>query len=396
MAASEVKACLKVEAATGCVLGGMIGDALGTCFEGMNWTEIQSFCNSKGWDGDLVRDYVPCIHMGQLGYVGPPKPEHHEQARFGMYSDDSDTALALAVSLVGNKGLDGPLVARQYAAFFHDDTCPRRFRPGTAMAVCKDIGDGVDYRVTGGPPNFPFPGGSFANGGAMRIWPLGIAFKSAPQRDFCRAVEEAIRSSHVHPEAIDGAVAVAYAVAFAAKHHTGEAAGSFDPLVLLDEMLHSSSDDENDPNAYLVKTPIFKLRIRALRDELARVAADSPCTEEDVKFLRRLLESDPRPGSSFEFQIASCDMIPCVLWIACRYQNNPEHAVMRAIAIGGDTDTTACMVGAIMGALHGVSWIPKQWFDGLENGTRGRDWAVGIAEQLSKLELTEPMTWGGE
>merc|ERR1712176_1709598 len=78
---------------------------------------------------------------------------------------------------------------------------------------------GVGYRVTGRPPHFDFAGGSFANGGAMRIWPLGIAFRHAPALEMRRAVEESIRSSHVHEEAVDGAIAVAMAVSAAIEHH---------------------------------------------------------------------------------------------------------------------------------------------------------------------------------
>ena len=38
-----------------------------------------------------------------------------------------------------------------------------------------------------------------------------------------------------------------------------------------------------------------------------------------------------------------------------RYYRWPRRAIQEAIALGGDTDTTAAMVGAIVGALHGVS-----------------------------------------
>lgn len=53
---------------------------------------------------------------------------------------------------------------------------------------------GVDYRASGLPPHFPFPGGSFANGGAMRISPLAIAFRHAAPEVLRAACEEAIRS----------------------------------------------------------------------------------------------------------------------------------------------------------------------------------------------------------
>ena len=45
-----------------------------------------------------------------------------------------------------------------------------------------------------------FASGSFANGGAMRIAPIGVAFRSADSANFLQAVRNAIVSSHVHEE----------------------------------------------------------------------------------------------------------------------------------------------------------------------------------------------------
>jgi uncharacterized membrane protein len=53
---------------------------------------------------------------------------------------------------------------------------------------------GVDYQITGQPPYFPFAGGSFANGGAMRISPLAISFRNASSDVLRAACEEAIKS----------------------------------------------------------------------------------------------------------------------------------------------------------------------------------------------------------
>jgi hypothetical protein len=32
-----------------------------------------------------------------------------------------------------------------------------------------------------------------------------------------------------------------------------------------------------------------------------------------------------------------------------------------------------------MGAMHGTSWMPKHWYDNLENGDYGRDYCIRIA-----------------
>ncbi len=50
------------------------------------------------------------------------------------------------------------------------------------------------------------------------------------------------------------------------------------------------------------------------------------------------------------------------------YANEPELAIGAAAASGGDTDTVACIVGALVGARHGVAALPSRWINGLANG----------------------------
>ena len=42
-----------------------------------------------------------------------------------------------------------------------------------------------------------------------------------------------------------------------------------------------------------------------------------------------------------------------------------EVAVRRAIKLGNDTDTTACIVGGLAGIIHGLDGIPERWRDHL-------------------------------
>lgn len=54
----------------------------------------------------------------------------------------------------------------------------------------------------------------------------------------------------------------------------------------------------------------------------------------------------------------------------------------------------ASMAGALVGALHGVSWIPTRWYDNIENGQHGRDKIVRLARQLAATGLS-PRPGGG-
>lgn len=38
-----------------------------------------------------------------------------------------------------------------------------------------------------------------------------------------------------------------------------------------------------------------------------------------------------------------------------------QAAIVAAARYGGDTDTMACMTGAMAGALHGPAWVPEDW-----------------------------------
>jgi len=170
------------ERCVGCLLSVMIGDALGSAVEGWGHKHIGDVYNG------LLRDYKHGKHMGLT------------EVRKGMYTDDTNSTLALASSLVENKGLLPSHAAMQYAKFWK--LKPIRGYPPSAMAVMQAVLDGTDCRKTG---TLCFKDGSFANGGAMRISPIGLAYRNATDEQLHSAVRMAIISSHVHPEAIDGA-----------------------------------------------------------------------------------------------------------------------------------------------------------------------------------------------
>jgi ADP-ribosylglycohydrolase len=50
-----------------------------------------------------------------------------------------------------------------------------------------------------------YPEGSYANGGVMRIAPVGLVYKDCTNEQLLTAVTDALLCTHVHPEAIDGA-----------------------------------------------------------------------------------------------------------------------------------------------------------------------------------------------
>lgn len=51
------------------------------------------------------------------------------------------------------------------------------------------------------------------------------------------------------------------------------------------------------------------------------------------------------------------------LWAFICHWDSPRDAIVGAVHAGWDTDTIACIAGALGGALHGSGWVPQEWFD---------------------------------
>ena len=306
----------------GCLLGVACGDVLGAAVEGWSASEIrESF-------GEM-RDFCPSARG------------------IGCYTDDTQMTLALASSLVELGRVDAAHLSRKYAEFYE----PWRGYGGGAHVVMQALREGADHRVTG---RLVFPEGSYANGGAMRIAPVGLAYRHSPDDVLRKAVEDAIVCTHVHPEAIDGAVVQAKAVALAA---TMAKPGDLDPTRFLEGLRRLS------------QTPILDGKLERLSRGIRQGDSDA--------FVVAMVGNRTRASEA----------VASALWAFARYGDSTEECIVRAVSFGGDTDTIAAMAGALAGALHGASGIPPRWLDRLENGPRGRDEIVELGRALSRLDV---------
>lgn len=306
----------------GCLLGTACGDILGATVEGWRASEIREIYGE-------IRNFEP------------------SQRGFGSYTDDTQMTLALAASLVEHGRVDAGQVSAKYAEYYQ----PSRGYGGGALVVMQALRRELDYRATG---RMQFAEGSFGNGGAMRIAPVGLAYRHASDDLLHRAVEDALVCTHVHPEAVDGAFLQAKAIAIAA---TTPSPDGFDPVALLSVLRRAS------------RTTILQARLDSLADSLAH-------DDSDVYVIGRV-------GNG----IRASQAVPAALWALIRYGATSEECVVRAVNFGGDTDTIGAMAGALAGALHGTSWIPSRWYDNIENERHGRDEIVGLARRLSRLDI---------
>lgn len=67
------------------------------------------------------------------------------------------------------------------------------------------------------------------------------------------------------------------------------------------------------------------------------------------------------------------ETVPSVLYILAKHAQNAEEAIIRAVNDTRDNDTIAAIVGAAVGALHGLKGIPQRWIERLSGRTRSSD-----------------------
>ena len=200
--------------ARGCMLGLMVGDALGAAFEGLSRDRVRKLAEQE-WGTPLVQGFVRAVHMGtyvstsgtlqgpfreargvdDMAFLPPGCDLPHEVlaqcGREGMYTDDACSCLAVAASLVARGTVDAAHVARTCAELFHDN---EHFRgsPPTAKQVNAACLDGVPVEITGLPPYFRFEGGSFANGAWVAVKEFDV---SCYEMNICRHICE---HTHTH------------------------------------------------------------------------------------------------------------------------------------------------------------------------------------------------------
>lgn len=76
--------------------------------------------------------------------------------------------------------------------------------------------------------------------------------------------------------------------------------------------------------------------------------------------------------------------LPAAYYLAARFHNDFEAAVLHAVNGGGQNQARAILTGALAGAQTGLSAIPRRFLDGLEKGGELHKLAAGLASQVAR------------
>lgn len=74
--------------------------------------------------------------------------------------------------------------------------------------------------------------------------------------------------------------------------------------------------------------------------------------------------------------------LPAAYYLAARFQEDFESAVLHAVNGGGQNQARAILTGALAGARAGLAAIPRRFVDGLEGGHLLEELAQGLAGQV--------------
>jgi poly(ADP-ribose) glycohydrolase ARH3 len=296
-----------------------------------------------GMIGSAVGDAI-----GELAFSGGGKPELQaqvENARLIRYTDDTAMAIGLAESLSQKGALDQDHLGDTFRRNYEQE--PWRgyaIGPPTIFRMVKKRG--MSYQNAA---ESLFDGtGSFGNGAAMRIVPVGLFFHNASN-----LYEQAQRSAsvtHAHPIGVDGAAVLAWAIAQVVKLRPQ------DPFPV-EEICQGLIN--------VARTSEIQEKMERLKILLADNISPSPAAD--------------RLGRS----VAVHESMPFALYAFLRNPHSFEACLYCAVLNGGDRDTLGAMACAVSGAYLGLKAIPHLWREKLEN----RRYIENLAQKLAGIRL---------
>jgi ADP-ribosylglycohydrolase len=243
---------------------------------------------------------------------------------FWRFTDDTQMALSLINILRLHQQIDQDALIASFAAHYDPS---RGYGAGMHQLLREIRTDQHPWREL---VSRLFAGqGSYGNGAAMRVAPLGAFFAESIDT----VIEQARLSAevtHTHPEAIAGAITVATAAAFAWRAR----------------QLHQRPTRVEFIDLLLPFVPESEVRRKV-------------CTARNLPATTSAQAAASVLGSGA--QISAQDTVPYVIWCASQFLGQYEEALWQTASGRGDVDTTCAMVGGIVVLSTGIEQIPETW-----------------------------------
>ena len=246
---------------------------------------------------------------------------HHQPA--GTWSDDTSLTLCLAESIV--EGLDLNKLALKFIAWKNDNYWTPHgwvfdIGIGTRIAIEK-LESGISPELSGGVDEM-----DNGNGSLMRILPLVLVTKNLPINERFELTQKVSSITHRH---IRSVIACFYYLEFAIKIIEGK---SF----------------ETSYAELQFEIPVFLESIQINPNEIAKFSR---------LLYYKIIDLNEEDIKSSGYVV---DTLEASIWCLLT-TNNYKEAVLKAVNLGSDTDTTAVVTGGLAGLFYGVESIPENW-----------------------------------
>ena len=267
-------------------------------------------------------------------FFGPPGEVLQRIARRDLpaapwtYTDDTEMALSIVEMLGERGGIDQDLLATRFANRMQFN---RNYGQGAYAVLC-GIKEGLDWRLL---TRIGFRGmGSFGNGAAMRVAPLGAFFAEEPLEIVCNQARLSAEVTHAHAEGIAGAIAVAAAAALAWQRRGASGA-------------------------------LGRTWIAAVRDAIPPgYTRDAVAEALDVPSDATIVEAAQALGNGSG--VTAPDTVPLCLWVVAHASRGFEQALWQTVSALGDRDTTCAIVGGVLALTGKLDGIPQHWLQSRE------------------------------
>jgi len=226
----------------------------------------------------------------------------------GEFTDDTEMALLLGQSLVGHDGLDEADVFDRFRRWAEADP------PDIGIQTRAVLPSGLPWD-TAAAEHVRAGNRAAGNGSLMRTTPAAIFFASAGREVTMDAARRISALTHGDPAAGEG-------------------------CALFHEVLRVLLDGGDADEAVAAALPLVAEQHRT---KWAQVCAP-----------------EWRPEDATEANGAVWPTLGSALW-ALRRSTTFEEALRLVVDLGGDTDTVACVTGALAGARAGITGLPIRW-----------------------------------
>lgn len=340
----------------GCILGGAIGDGLGTSTEGRTPEAIiERF-------GGRVEDFAPPF---------APKPDGRHKGD-GNVSDDTLMVLALIRAYLA-KG--GQLDAHDMATYLLPEIVDKptwipeykREQPLIERLFYPEKYLLIRLRLATVNPREAGIGNMVNCGAAMYAAPVGMMNAGDPDTAYARAVN--IFSAHQYSYGLEAAALMAACIAEALR-----------PTATIESVVETALRLAKDGTRTALEA-VIKAARTAPKDEAA-MQKHLRAAMEPYDTVKGGVQEFERAGA-FPSQLHAIEEVPLALAYLLIGQGDYTWTVLGAINYGRDSDSIAEMSGAILGAMLGKSGLPERW--AREIGERNRIDFDTPAHQLYEL-----------